>query len=154
MFASLHPFVTHFPIAALAFAFIAECYCVIVQKDTQVPLAVFMLLLAASLSTVLAFVTGLSAAEGADVTFMVPDEAVAAHYTVARLALLMVPVTTVLQFASRSAEYHRSIFLSVYRIFLVLSFVNVGYAGLLGGQLVFSYGAGVSAPAESLQPQP
>lgn len=141
----LHPIITHFPVAAIVFVMLAELYKAFAKDDPAFDTVIAGILMLGTICTVVAFFTGLDAAEEADITFKVPDSAVALHYNAARITLVLIPMATALRFAAGMAKHRQRCFIWLYRIVLVGAFIAVGTAGYFGGELIFSYGAGVGA---------
>lgn len=141
----LHPFLTHFPIALLGAVLILEVRSLLtggrICNDTS-----RWLLSLAIVATVASFYSGYGASDMANRTFIVPDDAISRHHTWGRFLLFAAPITGVLQLAAARARYAPVLFRMIYLCLLLISVALSTVTGYYGGELVFRYGAGVTAP--------
>jgi uncharacterized membrane protein len=150
----IHAAFTVFPAACFPLALLFECGRLLLSpreseavRNDQLP---WIMVCAGTVGAIGAFVSGLYAAEEASRYFVVPDDAIAFHYELGRLLLLVALLTTALWAVARAATHFRTAFFAAARICLI-SLVGISlYTGYIGGELVRNYGAGVRA--EGTQP--
>lgn len=145
----IHAALTVFPAACFPLALLFECGRLLLlswkngaPRDDRLPL---IMVCAGTVGAIGAFVSGLFAAEEANRYFIVPDDAIAFHYELGRLLLLVALLTTALWAVARVATYYRMWFAVGARIALTTLVGITLYTGYVGGELVRSYGAGVHA---------
>ena len=143
----LHPPLSAMPLGLIVLAAILEVY-YILRPSPMVAYAIGINLVAAAIFSLAAFFSGYSAAETANRTFQVTDQAISEHHTFGRLLLFAIIPCAALKIISAIATHNKAIFRGFYLVFLVLSLSLVLYTGYLGGRLVFVHGAGVSAAVE------
>lgn len=102
-------------------------------------------LLAAVVMTAGAFLTGYHASDHADQSFAIPDQQISRHHLFGRLLLFTVVPLLVLKACALRASYARRVFRGAYLTLLALVFALAVATSHLGGELVFTYGAGVAA---------
>jgi len=145
---NLHPPLTAFPLALLVLVVALEIYSRCRGADWRKPIEFVLVLMV--IAVVAAFFSGYQASDGADRTFLVPDEAISRHHTIGRFLLFLSVPCAALRFVATRARYNARGFDAAYGIVLVICLGLVVYAGYLGGELVFKHGAGVYAAPESL----
>jgi len=142
MSTNLHPPLTAFPLALITAVVILEiinCF----RPSSKLKSAIEINLFLAMIAAIAAFYSGYQAAENASLDFKVNEDIIAWHHTVGRLILFSIIPAFFLSLIAERAEYFRAGFKAFYYLLLGISFFLVVYTGYLGGELVFSYGAGV-----------
>lgn len=143
---NLHPPLTAFPLVLIVLVVVLELYARVRGKDWRGPIE--FIVVAMVVAVLAAFFSGYPASEGADQTFLVPDEAISRHHTVGRFLLFLSLPCAALRFVATRARYNKRVFEIAYGIVLAVCLGLVVYTGYLGGELVFKHGAGVYAPPE------
>lgn len=143
---NFHPAISSFPSALLLMALGCEVVSLIQHKKFFSQMSAVLLVLCLPI-TIVTFITGYNAADTASVTFVVPQNAISAHFEVARNLIFLLIPTVALKFVYERATHNKSFFFALYFLTLTLSVLFVVYASYLGGELVFSHGAGVKAPS-------
>jgi uncharacterized membrane protein len=136
----LHAMVIHFPIALLMVGFLSELIALFVKKEFFSTTAFYLLLLGALGATV-AYLSGSYAGEGIeDGPLKKPMEL---HEQAATITLILAIVTALFRSAILFFKYKQS-WAKWVGILLFLALAGaVARTGYLGGQLVYSHGAGV-----------
>ena len=136
----LHAMVIHFPIALLLAGFLSEIIALFSKKEFFRNAAFYLLLLGALGATV-AYLSGSSAGEGIeDGPLKAPMEL---HEQAATITLWLAIIAAVFRVVIYYFKYNRTWTKWVgFVLFLALSGA-VARTGYLGGQLVYSHGAGV-----------
>lgn len=145
---NLHPPLTAFPLALLVLVVALEIYSRYRREDWRKPIEFVLVLMV--VAVVAAFFSGYQASDGADRTFLVPDEPISRHHTVGRFLLFLSLPCAALRFVATRARYNARGFDVAYGIVLAVCLGLVVYTGYLGGELVFKHGAGVYAAPELL----
>ncbi|PKP13610.1 hypothetical protein CVT91_06520 [Candidatus Atribacteria bacterium HGW-Atribacteria-1] len=136
----LHAMIIHFPIALLVVGFISELIAVFIKNEFFKNAAFYLLLLGA-LGAIIAYISGSYAGEGIEEgPLLIPMEL---HEDAALITLWLSIFTAlfsvvVYYFKAQNAKI-KWLGILLYTL-LVISVARTGY---LGGQLVFSHGAGV-----------
>jgi uncharacterized membrane protein len=143
---SLHPALTTLPSAMILSIFVLECLHLYPRSSrwrqhTQAALPVLHVL--ACLGVGAAFFSGYSASERANQSFCLQTDPIEWHHLCGRALLFLYPAVVALFFTARSAQYSRRLFQGLYLMGLLVSTMLVAYTAYLGGELVFSHGAGV-----------
>lgn len=100
----------------------------------------------AAVAYLAAFFSGYHGLEFANQTFTVSPDLIDTHHTIGRAGLFMVwPLLGIRIVEARATDHQRPL-RAVYLVLLVLTVAVTLYASFLGGELVFSHGAGVRAP--------
>lgn len=137
---NIHPFVVHFPIALLTVAFLCDIAAMLTKNSTLERVGWWNQCVG-GVSLLLAIVTGLLAKE--NVVMIQPVESVIeSHEQLAFLAAILCIATLFWRASKRSRipERNRGLFLLVYGVGVGLLWA----AGLVGGELVFVHGVGVT----------
>ena len=95
--------------------------------------------------TPLTYLSGYWGADFASQTFQVPEEVIGRHEAWGRFFLLLLLVTFLLRFVASLASHGRRGLMISYYVVLLSALSCLAFTSFLGGDLVFSYGAGVSA---------
>ena len=140
----LHPPLSSVPITLLVLTLLLDVAHVFLPRGGLANTARVLLVLAA-LSTLMAFFSGYPASDLANQTFLVPDDAISLHHTSGRLLLLLVGPCLAWRWLSERATHARALFTAGYAMLLTLCVCLALYTGHLGGDLVFTHGAGVKA---------
>ena len=142
---NLHPVLTHFAPAAYVGAVLLELAKVKFKSSARIEGALDILLAVLPLAVLMAFFSGYMGADAANQTFSIPEGEISEHHTYGRILLFLSFPCSALYFVQKVATNSREIFLWLYRLSLAACFVLVVIVGDLGGDLVFEYGAGVTA---------
>jgi uncharacterized membrane protein len=136
----LHAMVIHFPIALLMVGFLSELIALFTKKDFFSSAAFYLLLLGA-LSASVAYLSGSYAGEGIeDGPLKIPMEL---HEQAATITLILAIATALFRSVILFFKYKQS-WAKWVGILLFLAVAGaVSRTGYLGGQLVYSHGAGV-----------
>lgn len=144
----------HPPLSSLPFAFVIalsaiETWRLLPQTRARLTQLRMGLGVCAAVSVLFAFVSGYLEQSKASLSFVVPEESIALHYNVARLLLFLIVPCVTLLFASEKAKFNQRALEWWYRASLLLVLATVIYTGWLGGELIFSHGAGVLITSET-----
>ena len=136
----LHAMIIHFPIALIMIAFLSEIMSLFIKKDFFKNTAFYLLILG-SLGVISAYFSGSFAGEGIDEgPLKIPMEL---HEQAAVITLILAIITalfkTTIFYFKQNANWAKWIGILLFTA-LVGSVVRTGY---LGGQVVYSHGAGV-----------
>ena len=136
----LHAMIIHFPIALLVVGFISELIAVFIKNEFFKNAAFYLLLLGA-LGAIIAYISGSYAGEGIEegpllIPMELPEDAALITLWLSIFTALFSVV--VYYFKAQNAKI-KWLGILLYTL-LVISVARTGY---LGGQLVFSHGAGV-----------
>jgi len=136
----LHAMVIHFPIALLMVGFLSELIALFTKKEFFSTAAFYLLVLGA-LGATAAYLSGSYAGEGIeDGPLKIPMEL---HEQAATITLVLAIVTAIFKSVILLFKYKKS-WSKWLGILLFLAVVGaVARTGYLGGQLVYSHGAGV-----------
>lgn len=140
---NLHPPFSAFPFALLLLASIAELVALVRPSPVTRRIAVWNLI-AGSVGVALAFFSGYQAAETFQQRFVVDESLVQFHHLTGKVALISVVITLALRWAAEGALFYRRTFFGLYLAALTVTLGVVVYTGYLGGELVFTHGAGVT----------
>lgn len=141
----LHPILSSLPGVGFVFAALAEAIRIFFPSKVNNEIVGAALFVGVA-GVIAAYLSGTSAAESASQTFIVPDAVIAWHHTWGRMALFAAIPTAAMFLLSQHAKFYRAAILWGYRVLLFVTLVLSFYTAHLGGELVFDYGAGVSAP--------
>lgn len=136
----LHAIIIHFPIALLMVGFFSELFAVFIKNDFFKNAAFYLLLLGA-LGAIVAYVTGGYAGEGIEEgPLLIPMEL---HEQAALITLWLAIITALYRVLIYFFKIQNTKAKWAGILLYALLAVAVGRTGYLGGQLVFSHGAGV-----------
>jgi len=136
----LHAMIIHFPIALLMAGFLSEVIALFSKKEFFSNAAFYLLLLGA-LGASAAYLTGSYAGDGIEEgPLKVPMEL---HEQAATFTLILAIVTALFRVVVYYFKYNRSWTKWVGIILFTALVGSVARTGYLGGQLVYSHGAGV-----------
>ena len=136
---NLHPLLSAFPPVLLSLSVISEIV-FLFKRNEQIRLFANQLFVLCCLVTPLTYISGNYFADQASKTFEVSEAAIVHHYDMAKLFLFSIILNGLVFYATRNTKHY------IYHLlFLSLNFMLLAYVGFLGGELVFSHGAGVSA---------
>jgi uncharacterized membrane protein len=139
---NIHPFLSSFPVALIITAFVLEVFSLFTASEKW-RTVIFTNLIFAAIFTLLAFVSGYQAKEIANQTFQVSEDLILFHHYWGRALLFcVIPCVAFHFFMQRSPQ---AMIRYLYLLSLALITAIALYAGYLGGELVFSHGAGVKA---------
>jgi uncharacterized membrane protein len=136
----LHAMIIHFPIALLIVGFLSEIIGLFTKKEFF-KTAAFYLLILGSLGAITAYVTGGYAGEGIEEGPLL--EPMSLHEEAAFFTLWVSIITVLFKSAVLYFKYHKLWVKFIGFLLYLLLVVAVARTGYLGGQLVFSHGAGV-----------
>ena len=136
----LHAMIIHFPIALLVIGFFSETISFISGKDFFNK-AAFYLLILGTLGTIAAYITGGYAGEGIEEGPLL--QPMNLHKQAALFTLLGSLVTVLFKSGMFYFKFHKSWVKPLGFTLYMLLVIAVARTGYLGGQLVFSHGAGV-----------
>ena len=145
----IHPALSAFPFALLTMVVSLEVYG-LVRPEKRPHRTILINLAAAVLFTAGAFFSGYYARESASQAFSIPDEIISFHHTIGRLLLLLIGPCFGLALICEHGPVNPRLFRALYLAILLTCFLLVLYTGFLGGNLVFSHGAGVSVAPQVL----
>jgi uncharacterized membrane protein len=145
---NLHPILTHFAPAAYVGAVLLELARLKYKSSSKIEGALDILIAVMPLAVLMAFFSGYLGSDAANQTFSIPEGEISEHHAYGRLLLFLSFPCTALYFVQKVATNAKEGFAWAYRLFLLACFVLVIITGDLGGDLVFEYGAGVSAKPE------
>lgn len=136
----LHAIVIHFPIALLVIGFISEIASFFYKKDFLKNVAFYLLLIGA-IGAITAYVSGSYAGKGIEEgPLKIPMKL---HENAALITLILAIITALLKVSLFYFKYHNIWTKRLYILLFTALTVAVLYTGYLGGQLVYSHGAGV-----------
>jgi uncharacterized membrane protein len=132
----LHPMLVHFPIALVAFGFLAEILSYLYKKEICLSKISFFLLIFGSLSALIALTTG--ALFTADMSGAA-GEVQETHEMFAWITLGLLCVTSILRILLLKQKEENSKLKMFSFIFYTLSAISVSITGFYGGTLVYNY---------------
>ena len=136
----LHAMIIHFPIALLMAGFLSEIISLFTKKEFFRN-ASFYLLLLGTTGAIVAYITGSSAGEGIeDGPLMVPMDQ---HQQAATITLWIAIITASFRVIIFYFKYDRKWTRLLAIVLFTILAGAVSRTGYLGGQLVYSHGAGV-----------
>jgi uncharacterized membrane protein len=136
----LHAMIIHFPIALLVVGFITELIAVFIKNEFFKNTAFYLLLLG-SLGAIAAYVTGSYAGEGVEEgPLKIPMEL---HEQAALITLWLSIITALFSVLIYFFKVKNVAAKWANILLYALLVISVARTGYLGGQLVFSHGAGV-----------
>ena len=141
---NLHPPLVAFPVALLSVVVFLEVMAAW-RPFSWIRSVISVNLVLAAAAVLVAFFSGYQASELADQTFQVPDDQISWHHAIGRMLLFVIWPCLALGLLYPRARYNRSVLRAGYLFLLLCCFALVLYTGFLGGELVFKFGAGVSA---------
>ncbi len=136
----LHAMIIHFPIALLMVGFLSEIISFFSRKDFFKKAAFYLLILGA-LGAVTAYITGGYAGEGIEEGPLL--EPISLHEQAALFTLWGSIITVLFKSAIFYFKLNKSWVKFIGFLLYMLLVIAVARTGYLGGQLVFSHGAGV-----------
>jgi uncharacterized membrane protein len=136
----LHAMIIHFPIALLMAGFLSEVIALFSKKEFFSNVAFYLLLLGA-LGASAAYLTGSYAGEGIEEGPL--KNPMELHEQAATFTLILAIVTALFRVVIYYFKYNRSWTKWVGIILFTALVGSVARTGYLGGQLVYSHGAGV-----------
>ncbi len=136
----LHAMIIHFPIALLMAGFLSEVIALFSKKEFFSNVAFYLLLLGA-LGASAAYLTGSYAGEGIEEGPL--KNPMELHEQAATFTLILAIVTALFRVVIYYFKYNRSWIKWVGIILFTALVGSVARTGYLGGQLVYSHGAGV-----------
>lgn len=147
---NFHPPLTAFPIAFICLVTVLELLNISLFKENAgLKFSIKILLVASLFGSIAAFFSGYQASELANQSFQVADEVIQRHHVFGRSLLILNIVLVGIYFIQQSAKFYLKFFKICYYCLLLLNLALVIYTGYLGGQLVFSHGAGVKLNHEN-----
>ena len=145
-----HPPLTGLPSALLLFVVVAECLAALARDEQRqkvftacAGIGLWMCVLIAPL-TYFSGYWGADIASAPDSAFTVPEEVINRHEAFGRFFLFLLVVTCLLRLVASKAVASRRALFWAYGVMLTMSFAVLVFTSFLGGDLVFSYGAGVA----------
>jgi len=138
----LHSVFNSFPVAMLITLIVMELIYLWKQSE-QLKSGLEIVMFCTVIGTLLSFITGYQAQHHASQSFEVPDEVIAAHLNLGRLLLFSVIATATLGYFRFRALHGRAVWRGFYFLSLLVSCILLYLTGSKGGELVYSYGAGV-----------
>ena len=136
----LHAIIIHFPIALLIVGFVSELVGVIINK-TFFKNTAFYLLLSGSIGTITAYISGSFAGEGIEEgPLKLPMQL---HEQAAVITLWLAIITALYRVVIFYFNYNSALIKWIGIILFAALVTAVARTGYLGGQLVYSHGAGV-----------
>lgn len=136
----LHAMIIHFPIALLIVGFLSEIIGLFTGKDFFKTAAFYLLILGA-LGTIAAYVTGGYAGEGIEEGPLL--EPMNLHKQAALFTIWFSIITVLFMSTVFYFKLHKPLVKGIGFLLYMLLVIAVARTGYLGGQLVFSHGAGV-----------
>lgn len=146
---NIHPPLSSFPFVLLTVTILFEIATLLqnsgkIKAEIRLIVCARYLLCAATIGTVITFLSGYWGEDFANQTFTVAEDLIKTHHNYGRLLLFCMVGCLAAKFAADFAKYHITLFRSVYWFLLVFCFSLSVYTGYLGGELVFEHGAGVA----------
>lgn len=136
----IHPLIVHFPIALLIVGFLADTANLLYKKEACLSKLGFYLMLAGTLGSVAAVLTGNFFTDELSGSVEVIRQR---HETFANITMYLMIVASVLRiFLVYKGKAASRASLGVYILYL-LGVILVGYTGMLGGTMVFNYMIGI-----------
>lgn len=146
---NLHPPATTFPFAFVVLLCAIEVW-LFYRPAVQLYYTRDLVLGAYGIGVVLAFFSGYHGSEFADLEQEALATAVSLHHTSGKILLFVTLPTVLFGLVYTRAKQGRHILCAGYYVLLCIALGLTLYTGYLGGELVFSYGAGVeNIPVES-----
>jgi uncharacterized membrane protein len=141
---AFHPLFSHAPLTITALVVIYYLYSFVTKK--RYPSLETILLLLLCISAALSFATGWFAQETAGRSFTVPEDAIAEHFKIARITLVLSLCTLSFHGISKVANTQKKqlIATTLFVITLLALIFSVFATSHAGGKLVYTYGAGIS----------
>jgi uncharacterized membrane protein len=139
-----HPPLASFPFALISVAAGLEFYSFF-RPSSGIRAAIRINLVLAAIFVGLAFLSGYSASDSANLTFIIGDDVISEHHNYGRLLLFLIFPCAALEWIAAKAKFNTGLFRLLYLLALVGCVGLVICTGYLGGKLVFEHGAGVSA---------
>lgn len=136
---NIHPILAHFPFVVLCLAVVSEA--VALFGDEQFSRYTRLLVFVAVIVSPLTYLSGYIGLEYANQSFEVPKEAISQHQLLGKIFLISLVPTVLFNLLRDEATGRFVVFAA--RFFLITSFALAAVASFYGGELVFSYGAGV-----------
>ncbi len=132
----LHPMLVHFPIALIAFGFLAELASLIIKKEVCLPKVSFYLLIFGTLGAILAWSTGTLFTADMSGTAGTVKDTHALFATITLGLLIIASVLRTIMFLNKSGN-RKIKWISF--AFYTLAAISVSITGFLGGTLVYNY---------------
>lgn len=136
----LHAMIIHFPIALLMVGFLSEIISLFTKRDFFKTAAFYLLILGA-LGVITAYITGGYAGEGIEEGPLL--DPMNLHEQAALFILWFSIITVLFKSIVFYFKFHKSWVKGIGFLLYMLLVIVVARTGYLGGQLVFSHGAGV-----------
>lgn len=137
-----HPPLSSFPFVLVCVLAVSELALIIKKNNhTSAKVTLFTIIFLAVI-TPLTYYSGFWGLDYAEQSFQIPSHLIETHQSYARLFLiLLIPLCLI--YALRKSNFESKILTFLYRAFLLISLLHISYVSFLGGELVFSHGAGV-----------
>ncbi len=143
-----HPPLSSFPFVLLVLLLIVEIVALIGKRRELCDTVARFLLLVVCIALPLTYFSGYFGADFANRQFVVPDEAILKHQLWAKLSLLSGLLPVLIFFLSQHAAAERPALAAklrwAYRLLIAVLCLFLARTSFLGGELVFTHGAGVS----------
>ena len=142
---NLHPPLSGIPFALLSLALLLELLCMW-REYSGLKTVARVNLRAAAIISIATFFSGYFEADSASVSFSVPEDALATHFVYGRASMCILLLTVAAEYLAARATHYPMLFRLLYYSVLLASMALLSWTGWLGGELVFTHGAGVTAP--------
>lgn len=141
---AFHPLFSHAPLTISALVILYYLYAAITKNHYPALETAFLLILCISAS--FSFATGWFAQETAGRSFTIPEDAIAEHFKIARITLVLSLCTFCFHGIAKIANSPKKklIAKALYYITLLGLIFSVFATSHAGGKLVYTYGAGIS----------
>ena len=131
-----HPMLVHFPIALVAFGFMAEIAALYFRKEVYLSRMGFILLIFGTLSALMAWLTGnFFTAEMAGAAGEIKET----HELFAMITLITLVITSVLRIVIQSKSNQNTGLKRIALLTYGLAAISVSITGYYGGTLVYNY---------------
>ena len=147
-----HPMVVHFPVALLLISALFEVV-YLINKDPFYRRAGFYLFVMGALGIVAAVITGNLAEEAAEREAI--ERFIEAHEEAGQLTLVLTIITFIVRIALKVMDKYHGIYQWIFLTLFAISIAAMVRTAYLGGELVYTHGAGVQWQAigtETVQP--
>ena len=145
-----HPIIVHTPITLIVFSFLFDLVGRLTDSSWWRKAAVTMLVVGV-LGGVAAILSGEPASEVAEHKQGIPEERVEAHEDVAKLSVWFGGGALAARAIAAAMPGSRAVVVGLAFLLHLASAVSVGLAGYRGGQLVYTYGAGVRVDGQLIR---
>ncbi len=140
----LHPMVVHFPVALLLVSAVFEIV-YLINKDPFYRRAGFYLFVLGALGVAAAVITGNLAEEAVESEAI--ERFLEAHEEAGQLTLIIVIITFIVRLVLQIMDKYHGIYQWVFLALFAISLVAMVRTAYLGGELVYTHGAGVQLQA-------